>query len=89
MKIKAKETFVLCTYTHVSVRSSDTYVCRHEPAYIVKVQEAMKGRFYALKIAVWNESHNVWELFQIPIFQLYKALHGIFQKTHRKSYGKT
>ena len=47
-------------------------------------QKPMKGKFSALKTEVWNESHIIWEPFQTPIFQLYKALHGIFQK-HRKS----
>ena len=40
----------------------------------------MKDKFYVLKIKVWNEFHIVEEPFQTPIFQLYKALHGIFQK---------
>jgi len=47
-------------------------------------QKPMKDKFSALKIEFWNESHIVWEPFQTPIFQLYKALHGIFQ-THRNS----
>ena len=43
-------------------------------------QKIMKGKFFALKTEVWNESHIIWEPFQTPIFQLYKVLHGIFKK---------
>ena len=50
-------------------------------------QKPMKGKFFALKIELWNESHIVWEPFQTPIFQLYKVFHGIFQ-THRNPTGK-
>ena len=42
--------------------------------------KVIKGKFFSIKCEVWNESHIVWEPFQTPIFQLYKALHGIFQK---------
>ena len=40
---------------------------------------------FCIKAKVWNESLIVWEPFQIPIFQLYKALHGIFQGETEKS----
>ena len=43
-------------------------------------QKIMKGKFFALKTEVWNESHIIWEPFQTPIFQLYRALHGMFRK---------
>ena len=44
----------------------------------------MKDKFSALKTKIWNEFHIVYEPFQTPIFQLYKDLHGIFQKyTHK------
>ena len=29
---------------------------------------------------IWKEFHIIWEPFQTPIFQLYKALYGIFQE---------
>jgi len=48
----------------------------------------MKSKFSTLKAEVWNESHIIWEPFQTPIFQLYKALHGIFQKHTKNSKGK-
>jgi len=45
-------------------RKVSTYVRRHEPAYAsmslctqVGFQKPMKGKFSALKIEVWNESH--------------------------------
>ena len=57
------------------------------PAYVsmdlgtqLGFQKPMNGKFSALKIEVWNESHLIWEPFQTPIFQLYKTLYGIFQE---------
>ena len=46
-------------------------------------QKPKKDKFSALKTEVWIESHIVWEPFQTPFFQLYKALHGIFQNTNK------
>ena len=73
------------------IHRSDACVRRHRPAHgstnlhtQLWFEKPMKDKFFALKSEVWNESHIVWEPFQTPIFQLYKALHGIFQK-HRKS----
>ena len=37
---------------------------------------------------VWNESHIIWEPFQIPFFPLYKALHGTFLKHTKISQEK-
>ena len=48
----------------------------------------MKGKFSTLKTKVWNEFHIVWEPFETPIFELYKALHGIFQGYTKNSKGK-
>ena len=48
----------------------------------------MKDKFSALKIKVWNESHIIWEPFQTPIFQLYKALQDIFRKHRENLKGK-
>ena len=48
----------------------------------------MKDKFSALKIEIWNESYIVWEPFQTFIFQLYKALHGVFQKHIENLKGK-
>jgi len=78
LKIKAKETLNLHTYTRVCVHRSNTCVNKHGPTYVARVPEVMKGKFFALKTEVWNESHIVWEPFQTLIFQLHKALHGIF-----------
>ena len=39
----------------------------------------MKDKIFCIQAKVWNESHIIWEPFQTFIFQLYKALHGIFQ----------
>ena len=58
------------------------------PTYIARVPESYKRQVFCIKAEVWNESHIVWEPFQTPIFQLYKALHGIFQKHTKNSKGK-
>ena len=48
----------------------------------------MKDKFFYTKAEVWNEFHIVWEPFQTLIFQLYKALHGTFQKHTENLKGK-
>ena len=48
----------------------------------------MKDKLFYIKVEVWNESHIVRESFQTPIFQLYKALYGIFQKHTKILKGK-
>ena len=48
-------------------------------------QKPMKDKFSALKTKVWNESHIVWEPFQTPIFQQYKALHDNIEKILREN----
>ena len=55
-------------------------VRRHEPAHIGRLLETMKCKFSTLNTEIWNESHIAWGPFQTLIFQLYKALHGIFSK---------
>ena len=75
-------------YTHIYVRRYDVYVCIYVPAYAARVLEAMKDKFFYIKVKVWNESHIIWEPFQTPNFQLYKALHGIFQKHTKNPKGK-
>ena len=45
------------------VHSLKACVRRHELRTQVGFQKPMKGKFYALKIDVWNESHIVWEPF--------------------------
>ena len=52
------------------------------------VQGTMKDKFLYINVEVWNESHIVWEPFQTPIFSLYKALYGIFQKHTENPKGK-
>ena len=54
----------------------------------LEFQKPMKDKFSALKIEIWNESYIVWEPFQTFIFQLYKALHGVFQKHIENLKGK-
>ena len=66
------------------IHRSDAQVRRHELAHVARVPETMKGRFFCINIEVWNESHIIWELFQTPIFSLYKVIHGTFSNTHRK-----
>ena len=63
-------------HTHVCVR-------RHELAYTARVLESYERQVFCIKAEVWNESHIIWEPFQTPIFQLYKTLHGIFQRTEK------
>ena len=46
-------------HTHVCVCRVDVYVRIHRPMYTTRVPETMKGKFYALKTEVWNESHIV------------------------------
>ena len=77
-------------------------VCKQGPAYTCLMhtytsmdlrtqlgfQKIMKDKFFALKTEVWNESHIIWEPFQTLIFQLYRALHGIFRKHTENPKGK-
>ena len=35
-----------------------------------RIPETMKDKFFSIKCEGWNESHIVWEPFQIPISQL-------------------
>ena len=51
-------------------------------------QKRLKGKFSPLKTEAWNESYIAWKPFQTPIFQLFKALHGIFQKHTENPKGK-
>ena len=83
------KTLGLCTHTRVCVLRFDTGVCTHGPAYAARVLEVMKSRFFCIKSKVWNEFHIIWELFQTPIFQLYKPLHAIFQKHNENSKEKS
>ena len=55
---------------------------------VARVLETMKNKFFYINLEVWNESHLIWEPFQTPIFQLYKALHGLFQKHTENLKGK-
>ena len=58
-------------------------MCMH-----ASVPETMKGKFFCIKVWFWNESHIVWEPFQTPIFQLYKAIHSSFSKHTENPKGK-
>ena len=78
------KTLGLHMHTRVCVRRLDICVCIHEPVYAARVSKTMKNKFFWIKADVWNKSHIVWEPFQTPIFQLYKALHGIFQRATEK-----
>ena len=71
--------------------------CIHKPhaAYAgislctqLEFQRHKKGKFSALTTEVWNESHIIWESFQSPIFQLYKALRDTFSKHKENPKGK-
>ena len=57
---------------------AQTYVRRHKSVYAARV----------LETEVWNESLIIWEPFQTPIFQLYKALNGTFSKDRENLKGK-
>ena len=57
--------------------------------YAAKVPESYERQVFCIKDEVYNEFHIIWEPFQTPIFQLYKALHEIFQNTTKKSQAKT
>ena len=82
------ETLELLTHTRICIHKLDICVHTHRSAYVARVPEAMKCKFFYIKVEVWNESHIVWEPFQTPIFQLYKALHGIFQEDTENPRGK-
>ena len=81
MNIKAKETLGLRTQVR-------TYVRKHGLAHAARVLETYERQVSVLKTKVWNESHIVWESFQTPIFQLYKAIHGTFSKYTENIKGK-
>ena len=68
------------TQESIYMRGHDSCTHKPKPEHACGVSETMKGKFFALKTGVWNESHIIWQLFQAPFFQLYKALHSIFQK---------
>ena len=63
----------------VCVRRFNVCIRIHGLVYAAKVLEAMKDKFFCIQAKVWNKSHIVWEPLQTFIFQLYKALYGIFQ----------
>ena len=84
LEIKAMKTLGLHMHTRICVRRLDVYVCIHGPVCAARVSKTMKNKFFCIKANVWNECHIVWEPFQTPIFQLYKALHGIFQRATEK-----
>jgi len=44
----------------------------------LRFQKPMKDKLSTLNTEVWNEFYIIWEPFQTPIFQLYKALYDIF-----------
>ena len=56
--------------------------------YATRVLESYERNVFGIKTKVQKESHIVWEPFQTSIFQLYKALHGIFQKERENTKGK-
>ena len=49
-----------------------------------RVAKTMKDKFFSIKAEVWDEFHIVWELFQTPIFSLYKVMNGTFSKHTQK-----
>ena len=75
-------------------RKPSACIHRHELAYValkpvyvgkslrmqVGFQKPTKGKFFALKTEIWNESHIVWELFQTAIFIILIAIHSTFSK---------
>ena len=67
---KAKEALDMCTQESTYMRSHNACTRRHNPACACRVQETKQGKFSALKIEIWNESHIVWEPFQTPIFTI-------------------
>ena len=75
-------------HTCVCVHKLDILVRTHGSAYTARVLEDMKDKFFCTKAEVWNESHIVWEPYQTPNFQLYKALYGTFQKQIENLKGK-
>ena len=81
MENKGHENLSLYTHTHVCVH-------RHEPTYVARVLERYEMKVLYIKAKVLNESYIVWEPFQTPIFQLYKDLHGLFQKHTENLKGK-
>ena len=65
-------------------------ICRHKLAFAgislhsqLGFQRHKKNKLFALKTEVWNEFHIIWEPFQTPIFQLYKALYGTFSRDRK------
>ena len=66
------------------IRRSAACIHKHRPTHTVRVLETIKDKFFCINVEVWNESYIIWELFQTPIFSLYKVIHGTFSNTHRK-----
>ena len=64
-------------------RKPSACVYRHRPAHATGVSEIYDRRVLCINVKVWNESYIIWELFQTPIFSIYKAIHGTFSR-HRK-----
>ena len=59
-------------------------------AHTARVSETYERQVFCIKD--WGlelKSYIVWEPFQTPIFQLYKALYGIFQKHTENPEGKS
>ena len=54
----------------------------------IRVLESYERQIFYIKSEVSNESYIIWKPFQTPIFQLYKAIHGIFQKDRKIRKGK-
>ena len=70
-KIKVTETLgAVHTHTPVCVCRFHVHVRVHEPAYIARVLEVMKDKFFYIKTEVWGESHIVWKPFQTPVFSI-------------------
>ena len=71
------------TYTRIYVRRFDVYVYIYVPAYAARVLEAMKDKFFYIKVKVWNESHIIWEPFQTQIFNYIKPYMVYFKNTQK------
>ena len=46
-------------HTRVCVRKFDVCICIHELAYAARVPEAMKCKFFYIKVEIWNESYII------------------------------
>ena len=48
------------TQESIYMRGHDSCTHKPKPEHACGVSETMKGKFFALKTEVWNESHIIW-----------------------------